>query len=58
MPGSGLSPRNCLALFVGLQPQEMLHFYCHDQEEGTMTYEEWRKRRIAKSQAVLELNKK
>ncbi|CAJ1961771.1 unnamed protein product [Cylindrotheca closterium] len=62
MPGSGVSPRNCLALFVGLQPQEMLHFH-HDhdngQQDGTiMTYEEWRKRRIAKSQAVLESNKK
>lgn len=53
MPGSGVSPRSCLALFVGLQPQEMLHFH-----EGTMTYEEWRKRRIAKAKAVLESNKK
>lgn len=54
MPGSGVSPRNCLALFVGLQPQEVLYF--HDQ--SPMTYEEWRKRRIARAQAVLESNEK
>ena len=45
-PGS--SPRNCCALFVGLDPSQRL------QVEGkSMTYEEWRKRRIARAQEVL-----
>jgi len=41
-------PRNCLALFHGLEPQAKL---CIEGEE--MTYEEWRKRRIARAQEVL-----
>ena len=61
---SGLmSPRNCLALFVGLDPNQNLHFHHRDgsgegnnqesQQDGMMTYEEWRKQRIIKSQTVL-----
>eukprot|EP00980_Cylindrotheca_fusiformis_P020722 scaffold7738_cov133-Cylindrotheca_fusiformis.AAC.31 len=51
IPGTGSIPRNCLALFVGLEPQEMLTF-----GNDTMSYEEWRKKRIAKSQEVLKSN--
>jgi isopenicillin N synthase-like dioxygenase len=45
----GSVPRNCLALFVGLDPNQTLTLPGGD----TMTYEEWRKRRIAKAQSVL-----
>jgi isopenicillin N synthase-like dioxygenase len=51
MPEASSIPRNCLALFVGLEPQETLTF-----GNDTMSYEEWRKKRIAKSQAVLRMN--
>lgn len=45
---SGTTPRNCCALFVGLDPGQLL------QVQGeSMTYEEWRKRRIARAQQVL-----
>ena len=43
-----LTPRNCLALFVGLKPDQTLHI------DGTaITYEEWRKRKIASAQKAL-----
>jgi isopenicillin N synthase-like dioxygenase len=43
------APRNCCALFVGLEPS------CQLQLGGEhLAYEEWRKRRIAKAKAVLE----
>lgn len=44
----GTVPRNCCALFVGLDPTQIL-------EVGgeSMTYEEWRKRRIFRAQQVL-----
>ena len=47
---AGTVPRNCCALFVGLDPTQML-------EVGgkTMTYEEWRKQRIARAQQVLKV---
>ncbi len=47
MPRSGQakSPRNCLALFVGFKPDERITI-----DGETMTYEEWRRRRIAKAQ--------
>ena len=48
MPREGIVPRNCLALFVGLKADEKLII---DGEE--MSYELWRKRRIAESQNVL-----
>ena len=41
-------PRNACALFVGLQPGTEL-----DIEGDKLTYEEWRKRRVARSQAAL-----
>lgn len=41
-------PRNCLALFVGLDPQCLLSI---DGEQ--ISYEEWRRRRIERSQEVL-----
>ena len=52
--------RNGCGLFVGLDPQQRLVFPStsltlqeeHDREE-TMTFEEWRKRRIAKAQEAL-----
>lgn len=45
---SQLSNRNCCALFVGLDPEELLEF-----ANETVTYEQWRKQRIARAQAVL-----
>jgi isopenicillin N synthase-like dioxygenase len=51
VPQSASIPRNCLALFVGLDPQESLPL-----PDGTsMTFEEWRKHRIARAQSVLKL---
>lgn len=48
VPQSASVPRNCLALFVGLNPQEILML-----PDGTaVTYEEWRKHRIARAQRV------
>lgn len=41
-------PRNCCALFVGLEPQCELQI-----GEERITYEEWRRRRIERSQQVL-----
>jgi isopenicillin N synthase-like dioxygenase len=46
--GKGSSPRHGCALFVGLHPDQILRI---NGEE--ITYEEWRKRRIAKAQSVL-----
>ena len=45
---TGTHPRNCCALFVGLDPNQIL-------EVGgeSITYEEWRKRRIKRAQQVL-----
>lgn len=48
MPQAGQHPRNCLALFMGLDPSATLEL-----KDRTVTYEEWRKDRIAQSQAVL-----
>ncbi len=48
MPREGVSPRNCLALFVGLKPEEELTIDGHK-----LSYEAWRKNRIAQSQSVL-----
>jgi len=45
---SGTTPRNCCALFVGLDPTQVLEV-----NGESMTYEEWRKLRIARAQAVL-----
>ena len=45
---SGTTPRNCCALFVGLDPNQILEV-----RGESMTYEEWRKRRIARAQRVL-----
>lgn len=53
MPETGSTPRNCLALFVGLEPQKSLTFTSKNQ---VMTYEDWRKKRIAKAQKVLQMN--
>jgi isopenicillin N synthase-like dioxygenase len=49
VPQSASVPRNCLALFVGLDPQETLTL----PDRTTMTFEEWRKHRIARAQSVL-----
>lgn len=46
---SSTKPRSCLALFVGLDSRTELQM-----PTGTITYEEWRKRRIEKSQAILQ----
>jgi isopenicillin N synthase-like dioxygenase len=43
-------PRNCCALFVGLDPRAQLTI-----GNEVISYEEWRKRRIAKAQSVLQL---
>jgi len=50
MPRSGStnSPRNCLALFVGFKPDQTLNI-----KGESMTYEEWRRLRIAKAQGKL-----
>ena len=42
------APRNCCALFVGLDPNVELEV-----NGTTLTYEEWRKRRIARAREVL-----
>lgn len=55
-PGTGgnavgpllLRPRTCCALFVGLQPHQTLQI-----QGETLTYEEWRKRRINRALSVL-----
>uniref|UniRef100_A0A7S3KY71 Fe2OG dioxygenase domain-containing protein n=1 Tax=Amphora coffeiformis TaxID=265554 RepID=A0A7S3KY71_9STRA len=44
----GTTPRNCCALFVGLDPTQILEV-----DGESMTYEEWRKLRIARAQNVL-----
>ena len=48
MPREGVTPRNCLALFVGLKAEEKLTIDGHE-----ISYEAWRKNRIAHSQSVL-----
>lgn len=48
MPREGASPRNCLALFVGLKPEEKLII-----DDSEISYEVWRKNRITQSQNVL-----
>jgi len=50
MPTEGTTARNCLALFVGLNPSDEIYL---PTSRETMTYEEWRKRRIAKAAKVL-----
>jgi isopenicillin N synthase-like dioxygenase len=50
MPHSGKNPRNCLALFMGLDPrQELIMPHTGD----VLTYETWRKQRIARAQSVI-----
>lgn len=50
MPHSGKDPRNCLALFVGLDPhQELIMPHTGD----VLTYETWRKKRIARALNLL-----
>ena len=44
----GTVPRNCCALFVGLDPEAELEV-----NGSNMTYEEWRKERIARAQRLL-----
>lgn len=48
VPREGAFPRNCLALFVGLKAEEKLVIDGHE-----MSYEVWRKNRVAESQKVL-----
>ena len=43
----GTRPRNCCALFVGLNPEE-----CLELEGERLTYEDWRKGRIARAQSI------
>jgi len=43
-------PRNCCALFVGLDPECPLYF---QGESESLSYEEWRRRRVAQSQQIL-----
>ena len=52
VPQEGTKPRNCLALFVGLNPDEKLTIDGHE-----MSYEVWRKNRITQSQNVLKGHK-
>eukprot|EP00934_Nitzschia_sp_Nitz4_P006404 Nitzschia sp. Nitz4//scaffold169_size48518//26224//28335//NITZ4_007074-RA/size48518-snap-gene-0.53-mRNA-1//1//CDS//3329538394//6394//frame0 len=49
IPQSGPNKRTALALFMGLDPDAMLEL----PDSRVLSYEEWRKERIAKSQAVL-----
>lgn len=49
IPGADSVPRNCLALFVGLDPNETLRL----PDGNKMSYEVWRKLRIARAQSVL-----
>jgi isopenicillin N synthase-like dioxygenase len=42
--GHNTTPRNCLVLFVGFKPDQTLQI-----NGDTMTYEEWRRRKIAKA---------
>ena len=49
MPLAGKESRNCLALFVGLDPETELTLPSGD----VMNYEEWRKRRIARATSIL-----
>jgi isopenicillin N synthase-like dioxygenase len=52
VPREGNTPRNCLALFVGLDPEQELKL-----SDGiVVSYEKWRKNRIAESQKVLRRN--
>ena len=48
IPSPGNNLRNCLALFVGLDPKQKLIV-----NDEPISYEEWRKRRIAAAQSVL-----
>ena len=58
VPRPGKTPRNCLALFVGLDPNVRLELPLDPDgtQTETMTYEGWRRRRIAKAQSVLRGN--
>ena len=49
VPERGNVPRNCLALFMGLDPNQEIVL----KDGCVLTYEQWRKRRIASSQDVL-----
>ena len=53
MPDTGSVPRNCLALFVGFDPNETIKL----QDGNSMTYETWRKQRIARAQGFLKESK-
>jgi isopenicillin N synthase-like dioxygenase len=48
IPSSGRSPRNCLALFVGLESEQLITL---PNTGETLTFEAWRKQRIARAQA-------
>jgi isopenicillin N synthase-like dioxygenase len=49
VPMEGAQPRNCLALFVGLDPNQILKL-----DDGSeISYQEWRKSRIKESQDIL-----
>jgi len=52
MPHEGTVPRNCLALFVGLNGDEKLNI-----DGEVISYETWRKKRIEESQSVLRSSK-
>jgi len=52
MPQEGTVPRNCLALFVGLNGEEKLTI-----DGEVISYETWRKKRIEESQSVLRSSK-
>ena len=54
MPEEGSMPRNCLAMFVGLEPSTELTFPSGE----TMSYEEWRKCRVARASNVLKMEDK
>ncbi len=49
----GTQPRNCCALFVGLEANTILQVH-----GKSMTYEEWRRDRIQKAQNVLQMKAK
>ena len=54
MPSKGGTvTRNCLALFMGLKPDEVLNLPNSDNNDERVTYEEWRRQRIARAQAEL-----
>ena len=51
----GARERQCLAMFVGLNSQVVMRVHSSeaDGETRDMTYEEWRRRRVKRAQAIL-----